>query len=146
MQETLNRRFETWAPREKLFYVACHPLLAPAYLNFVIGIVEVERKTEPSEPRHYLVDVHYRHVLKAQGMVSHVSDAAGYTVTLSHDGPLAQFDATFQLQHNDVVLTCRYHAKSAFMTWLVGKVLSRTLDQVAKAMDRYAATLPSSPT
>jgi hypothetical protein len=126
--------------------VACQPLLAPAYLNFVTDIVAVSHKSHPSEPRPYLVNVRYRHLLKAQGLVTHVSDTVGYTVTLSHDGPLAQFDATFHLKSDHVMLTCRYRAKSALMTWLVGKVLARALDQVAAAMDRYAAALPVLPT
>jgi hypothetical protein len=142
LPQTFGRRFQTSASAQQLFALASQPLVAPAYLNFVTHVTDSGKRGIWAL---YEVSLAYR-FLRTRGQVAHRCDEARTTIFLHHDGLLAQFDASFEIAEGHVDLTCNYVSKAAIITWLVGKVLDRALSQAASAMDRYAATLPVSPT
>lgn len=144
--ERLERRLEVVSSPEALLYLANQPLLAPRYLNFVTDIVPLEREMSDVVGHHYDVGIRYRVVLATRGIVHHHYDGDKQTITLRHDGKLAQFVATFGVSQGAVTLVCDYQTKVPLVTWLVGRLLDRAIHQAASAMDRYAACLVTSPT
>jgi hypothetical protein len=129
-----------------LFILAGRPLLGPAYLNFLNHIEACATSSAPDSMACYHFDVSYRGILKTQGEVLHSCDQARQSVRLCHNGALAQFDALFEIKDGCVLLSCTYQSKAAVINWIIGKLLDRSLGQIARAMDRYAATLPNAPT
>jgi hypothetical protein len=148
---SLVRQFDITAQPHQLMWLASQPHLAPQYLNFLTDICQKEAKQhskmecEKANWRRLKVWVQYRSILKAQGFVYLRIDPDCGTVCLEHDGHLVEFAATFRIRAGQVTLRCDYHPKLPFVSWLIAKALDRTLRQVAAAMDRYAATLSSSP-
>jgi hypothetical protein len=143
--ENLKQTFPTRASSRALFAVAQRPLEAPLYLNFVAAITP-EPSLAQRDSTAYDVVVNYRHILRATGLVRHKTDEALRAVYLTHDGPLAKFDAVFLIHEGHVELSCTYRAKTRLLNWLVRTVLARALRQVAAAMDAYAASFDSGPT
>jgi hypothetical protein len=140
MVKSFTRIFPIKAAPSSLMELASLPLLGPHYLNFLQRI----EKTDDQGSKHgwtsYKVWVVYKSILKTQGVVEHLAEGALQKVTLRHDGGIAMFVSTFQIEADEVQLTCTYDAKIPLVQWLVARVLDRALTQVASAMDRYAAT------
>ena len=80
----------------------------------------------------------YRGILKTQGVVEYRSDWDSQTVTLCHDGPLAQFEAAFMVTIDKVALTCNFITKVPFMILLVSKSRDQAMRQAVPAMGSYA--------
>jgi hypothetical protein len=137
---TLSRVFHISSMPSAILAVASQPLLGPQYLNFLTRIEPLTRTATPGIWSPYQVWVQYRAILKTQGRVDHYVDAVNQRVSLRHNGPLVAFEAAFDISNCDVRLHCTYRAKVPFASWIIAKVLDRTLEQVASAMDRYAAT------
>jgi hypothetical protein len=142
----LTRCFAISSPKQRLFALACQPMLAPRYLNFLTGIAPLGETKEVGAWKRYHVDVSYRALLKTSGVVEHCSDEIAHSAHLRHDGTLACFDASFKIGEDHVDLTCTYQAKVPLVRWLIRFVLHRALGRVAHAMDRYAASSALSPT
>jgi hypothetical protein len=140
MTKSLQRTFAITAPTAALMNVAEQPLIAPRYLNFLTSICRNTEVPCPEGHAAYEVGVSYRAILKAEAIVYHGVDRNQNLAFLSHDGPLAAFDAVFALKDGEVVLVCTYHAKVPLISMLVNKLVDRALVQVAGAMDRYAAS------
>jgi hypothetical protein len=139
MTKSLQRTFATTAPEAALMSLAEQPLIAPRYLNFLSSICQNTEAPCPEGHAAYDVAVSYRSILKAEALVYHGVDLNQNMVFLSHDGPLAAFDAVFAVKDGEVVLVCTYQARVPLISMLVNKLVDRALMQVAGAMDRYAA-------
>jgi hypothetical protein len=146
VSQSLSRTFPISSHPDALLRLAGQPLLAPAYLNFLDTIAPVTGRSESNGWNAFDVQVSYRSLLRASGRIEHLTEPHIGKSHLRHDGPLAQFEAVFTINHGRVDLTCTYEAKVAMINWLVARVLDRALQQVASAMDRYAAARSIGPT
>ncbi len=147
MKRKLVRTFLINSEPKLLLRLAREPLLAPAYLNFLTAISRVDGDVNISNGRErYLAHLTYRSLLQTSGVVEHWINTQNQHVYLSHDGPLAQFEARFSIAPGQVSLDCDYVVKTPLLAWLVASVLDRALTQVVTAMDRYAASWVIAPT
>jgi hypothetical protein len=146
VSQSLTRTFPIASHPDALLRLAGQPLLAPAYLNFLDSIVPVTDPSQSDGWNAYDVQISYRSLFRASGTIEHLTEPLKGKSHLRHDGPLARFEAVFSINHGRVDLTCKYEAKVAMINWLVARVLDRALQQVASAMDRYAAARSIGPT
>lgn len=143
--QTLKRKFLIQSPPDILFALASTPLLAPQYLNFLKSISALPNHKVSDMWGAYRGEVSYRGILNLSPMIEHCVDQTRQIAKLRHFGDLAEFEAEFEIRNGEVVLTCQYQTKTAWISWFVGKALDRVLTQVAGAMDRYACGMAREP-